>query len=570
MGQQDRPGSTAPFQHDVPLRAAALSRFGSTPVALDAQGALVGWNSRTRKKAFQTKVLGPNDPPHRLTCSPDGRFVAVSRRDHDPALVRVYRLDGGAEVRRLDRCFSPCFSPDGEILAGTDGPRLRRWALKSGAELPALEVDGRDLKWVAYSPAGDLLAASVAGASSVLTWNLRRPRRDQRRTASDAETPATALAFSPNGKSLAIGDIWGVRFAELTADVQLTMRGHEEYSNGPLKFLADGLRMIAVCQRRRLLLWDLQTGAALSQCVVPPTLEGTLEISEAADAVVWVGQDGLRIDRMPMILGERVDGPQIVCAGFSPEGHVLTGDSKGLIHVWDTSTGKELRRIQGPASSVRSFAGKGRWALFGEWIDRVQIWDLSTGREVFTPDVPPVDSVAVSPDGATLALGLLDGSLSLWDIAGQRERLRIRVGVTGVRAIGWSSDGASIAWADREGTVVIAEARSGGERTQFSPRNNSRPIVGLQFAPDGKSLWVQNDEGRTLEYDGSVGKEPRVVDGAALRAQVPPPDPRWKASGWMQVFAQFFGGEVCYAPSGSHALTRAYGLALLWGAPGGK
>src|SRR5579862_2480589 len=161
------------FPHPVPFRTAALPLDGSTLVGLDSEGVLVGWDARTAKLRYRTKVLGPNDPSPRLTCSPDGRFVAVSRRDHVPCLVRIFHLQKGEEARRFDRCFSPCFSPDGELLAGTDGPHLRRWALRSGAELPGLDESGEDLKWAAYSPQGDRLAASCAGSPAVSVWTLR-------------------------------------------------------------------------------------------------------------------------------------------------------------------------------------------------------------------------------------------------------------------------------------------------------------------------------------------------------------------------------------------------------------
>src|SRR5436190_15331271 len=124
---------TPRFRHDVPILSATLSVDREVLVALDAEGAIIGWDAVRATHLYRHPAIGRNDALQRLTASPCGRFVAVSARTLPCDLVRVLDLRTGNELRRISRGFSPSFSPDGELVACSDGSWLRRWALKSGA-----------------------------------------------------------------------------------------------------------------------------------------------------------------------------------------------------------------------------------------------------------------------------------------------------------------------------------------------------------------------------------------------------------------------------------------------------
>jgi len=574
MGQQDRsedalfrtPNPLSRFKHSVFFRNATVSCDGSILAALDAEGLLHGWDTRNVKLLYRRQMSNPGEGPQRLTCSPDGRYLAVSRRDLPASLVHVLRLATGEEIRRFDRCFSPCFSPNGEILAGTDGPHLRRWAIKSGAELPGLEEDDRELKWAAYSPKGDLLAASLGSSSWVSVWDLRTRRRRLYGGVQGAITAATSLAFTPDAKTLAVGNPWGVRFFSVTDEVQRKLRGHEEYANGPLKFTADGRRLVAVCQRRRLLVWDPVKGDYLFAWSAFNIAEGILAVSEGGDHIIWFDREGLRVERIPQFLGGAEDGHVVKHVSFTSEGHAISGDEQGNFRVWNPVTQEEIRRFSVPAQPLRHFTRDGQWAVFGGGSDPVRIWDLLRGKEFFSvPAIRFVTAIAVSPDGASLALGHPDGSLSLWNIAENKERTRISLELAEVTAVCWSDDGRSLAWADERGSVVIADG-AGRERVQFKPRGRG-PHSLLKFSPDGKILLTCDRDGVYLAYEGLLGREPVRVEGEVVsRLRADPSDPRWMASGFNQSWCR----SVAFSRDGSFAVSIQDGKALIWEAPGGR
>jgi WD40 repeat protein len=558
------------FRHAVPFRTATVSCDGTILVALDAEGVIHGWDARSARLLYRRRVLTADDVPQRFTCSPDGRFVSLSPRTLPASIVRVLRLATGDEIRRFDRGYSPAFSPDGEFLAASNGRSLRRWALKSGAELPSLGDAVGDLKWAAYSPLGNLVAASGEDSSVVTVWDLSTRRRVFHEISSIEPGAAASLVFSPDGRTLAVGNHWGIKFWNLAGEPQRPLQSHGEYASGQLRFSADGRRMIAAVGQRRLLAWDLLSGNLLFKWGAFLVEDGSLEVSEGGDAAVWIDKGGIRLERMPLLLGGEEDGHIARSVSFTSEGRAISGDEQGMIRVWDPSSQKEVRRYSVPLHHLKFFSPDGKWAVFGGGADPVRIWDLATGKErMSVKTVPFVHAVALSPDSATLALGHSDGSLALWDLAEQREKTRIRLDLAGVTEIRWSPDGKSMAWGDEAGSVVLAEGTRGLEPLQFRSRGDAA-IRDLTFSPDGRSVVARDHRGVHRAYLGELGREPVIVDVEKKRG-VPysMPDDRWNASG----FLQRSPGIVCQAFSidGSFAITvTGSGEILLWQAPGGK
>ena len=110
----------------------------------------------------------------------------------------------------------------------------------------------------------------------------------------------------------------------------------------------------------------------------------------------------------------------------------------------------------------------------------------------------PLGSMALSPDGTTIATGdagLFMGTeeVSLRDAATGRQRLTFRpgpgdhAGNVQVAALAFSPDGQWLATVVGK-AVRISDAAAGRARLTDSRSTGSWPIVDVAFAPDGRSL----------------------------------------------------------------------------------
>ena len=96
----------------------------------------------------------------------------------------------------------------------------------------------------------------------------------------------------------------------------------------------------------------------------------------------------------------------------------------------------------------------------------------------------PVQSVAFSPDGKTIASGSRDMTIKLWDVATGKERATL---MGHSNYVVFSPDSKSLAsFGGSDMTVKLWDVSTGKERATF--RGHTRPLYGLAFSPDGKTI----------------------------------------------------------------------------------
>jgi hypothetical protein len=113
------------------------------------------------------------------------------------------------------------------------------------------------------------------------------------------------------------------------------------------------------------------------------------------------------------------------------------------IYLWDTATGKLLRRIAWPVDpryllpggafsiptgglNALCFSGNGR-LLVGSESRTARLWDIESGKELvcLKGHAGAISAVAVSPDGRQALTGSQDGTARLWDLSSGRELVRL-------------------------------------------------------------------------------------------------------------------------------------------------
>ena len=93
--------------------------------------------------------------------------------------------------------------------------------------------------------------------------------------------------------------------------------------------------------------------------------------------------------------------------------------------MWDASSGKKLKRMEGHTGHVRSvaFSSDGKWIVSGSDDRSVRVWDASSGEELKRMEghTSHVQSVAFSPDGKWIVSGSSDHSVRVWDTSSGEE-----------------------------------------------------------------------------------------------------------------------------------------------------
>jgi WD40 repeat protein len=210
----------------------------------------------------------------RLAFAADGLTLAASSWD---GTVRLWDLRGdppgaGGVLRQPSTCFtSLAFAADGRgLAAGTDRGVVWLWEL--GPETPparSLRPEGLGVvSGVAFAPQGGRLAA--AGAD-VCLWDLDVKQRPPTMMPGLAPAEARALAFSADGRRLAVGlntgevRCWDVSGAPGSGPA---LRRHTDQVRS-LAFAPDGRLLASGGWDGRVVLWSARDGARCREWELP-------------------------------------------------------------------------------------------------------------------------------------------------------------------------------------------------------------------------------------------------------------------------------------------------------------
>ena len=438
----------------------------------------------------------------KLQNRPETRSDLLTVLQHNPDAIRLLRPS-------TDEITALAVDSDGKLLAVDDSSGtvrfvdMPRWS----SDGPAIHLSGASLNQAMVFSHGKAAVVTVrSGASTpqgssvsenptlyVIDARTRRVRRlgSWPGTIPLLPTPGVSLAYSPDGRRIAL--------AITTV--------------GPAGSVASAsLRLL-----------DSSTGRVIWQRHYP----------------IRPGQGPVRLQ-------------------FASAGELATSAQQGETLVWDELTGRVIRRFPNIGGELAANAGPHIIAVAVNSPDivtasaRIAVIDLRTGQSRFLPAALAntwVKTLALTPDGKRITATTLHGDAYMWDVASGAisHTIAAPVGAIGIGAV--DPAGRTLLVGSRDGSVTVFDLsgdRRLGQAFQWNTPDQSCPSAPC-FVVNRQSDLMATDQG-----DGSVA----VIDLRTLRLD-----------GTLPARNGPFAPAIAFFPNGRTLLTGgAAGRVTIWNA----
>jgi RNA polymerase sigma factor (sigma-70 family) len=446
---------------------------------------------------------------------------------------------------RAHNIHSLTLSPDGRLLAcwarTGDKVTARLWNLMTGKAGLAIATDQKYPRAVVFGPGGKTVAA--IGGQDVRFHDVATGRERSRLRG----TPfMPSVAFSPDGKTLAVGDgfggtinLWDVR----TGKLKTAEAGHLTAPAG-IDFSPDGRRVVTIGSTDgTIFLWDPTTGEAVTRIRKGRILRGCFFSSDGR--TLFSGMLGETLEHSDASTGRllntmKVDDPGrpktrpwtmsmhpsddrkswVVFSHYYPLKGVAPSRREVLLTGWDATTQKLL------------FLRRRPWVDFGFAVSPdTRLLAVSQGGRSDTPEGVPGDGpiriedvvsgehlltlpqgkgqtqpLAFSPDNRLLitnTAGKTEYTSRVWETATAAELLTFPA-IQNTR-VAFSPDGRFLALTDRSQEILLWDLPGGKERQRF--KGFGADVNILTFSPDGKRLVSGLSNSTLLVWEVATGSK---------------------------------------------------------------
>lgn len=366
----------------------------------------------------------------------------------------------------------------------------------------------------AFSPDGKLLA--IADDRSVTLWDTsvyKLGRAASLKMSGDSD--AVAVAFSRDSERLAVGaedgtvSLFKVAVSLKSEQVGGRARDGSEFEGGEpekfkphdsrvtsLSFSHDGRRLAVTSEDAPLVLWDV-TAKSLST---------------------------------PDVLNVKA-----TAAAFSPVGGALAYAHGGRVYLWDAGAGGAPVPLEwgGAAVAELSFSPDGARLAAAGLGGPARVWDV--GSRAVVKAAEPLgghasSAITFSPDGRFVATARVKGDYEaeakLWDAATYRELETYEIEASGTGsyhmskgrrplALAFSPDGKTLVALEHEGPYTLLSTAP-----QPAVLDTPSEVFHAVYSPDGKVILTANGDGTVRVLDALTHTEKRVLQAIDPDTQI--------------------------------------------------
>ena len=511
------------------------------------------WNLQTGQPVFN--IYENTSTVSDLAFSHNGKLLASTSIDDN---IQLYDAKTGQrkftfdeETRRGITAFSysprrprVAFSPDGTRLASTAidyhrnaSRKIKVWNTQTGALQQTLEQDSRGLNYpfttVQFSEDGETV---ICGKSNGTLQHWNPKTGDILKPFGEAEYGKyTLLAISPNRTTLvriAKNDVWELWNIE-SGDIIKTLTGFGHAIPTIKASIVNEAQHLATIQDKPNELWRL----------INPQFRGTIRkidgemfvpaVAYSPNSATLVGKNTQRVflwdtktNQQRHTFEEERD--EFICQAFSPDGLTLAVATRSghTIRLWDMLTGEKKITLQGHAEHIKSiaFSPDGTKIATSEILTEeetvIRLWNTKTGENIRSianlihpqsGERLPINAVAFSPDGKTLASIDESGKIQLWDVDTGKHKANLTSFSTDMSSFStdmysygenatlvFSPDGKKLVSSIRDPNIYVWNIEN--KRHEDTLKGHSGGVVSIAYSEDGKTLLSGSADGTALKW----------------------------------------------------------------------
>ena len=191
----------------------------------------------------------------------------------------------------------------------------------------------------------------------------------------------------------------------------------------------------------------------------------------------------------------------MVAAVFTPDGQrIVSCDRTGAVVFWDVASTRECARFSLKNGTIQSLAISPDGATLAVAGKQAVIWRIAKGQEQLRLDAEfgQVNGIAFSHDGKHLATGAMRGGVRMWETRGWKLEASFTGHQVDVESVAFAPDDRTLASVDGLGIVHLWDRVTRAKDTIASGHER---LWCVAFSPDGRSLATSSKDATVNLWD---------------------------------------------------------------------